>query len=86
MIIPPLLEPAVLGSRSLFETTRPEGSLKDVIIVEYGKINDQQLRGTITFSEARNTIFIEKLSLPASLLHSVRMRFNNQKPNKHVTN
>ena len=50
--------------------------MKDVISVECTEINGRVFSGTITYSEAREKIFIESLGLPATLLHSYKMSFN----------
>ena len=34
------------------------------------------LKGIITYTEAREKIFIEKLGLPTELLHSIKMNYN----------
>ena len=70
-----LVDPNMLGNKTIFVTKKSEGSLKDVLIVECIKINGGQFKGTITLTEAREKIFIEKLGLPANLLHSFKMNF-----------
>ena len=65
----------MLGNKTIFVTKKSEGSLKGVLIVECIEINGGQFKGKITLSEAREKIFIEKLGLPANLLHSFKMNF-----------
>ena len=73
---PPLPEPEVLSGRTIFITPKPDGNLRDVIIVECTEINGRAFSGTITYTEAREKIFIQSLGLPATLLHSYKMSFN----------
>ncbi len=59
------------GEKTLFVTERPTGFVRDVIMVEYQKLNGSPFRGTITFSEAKT-----KIGLEASLRYSVKMSIN----------
>ena len=73
-VVPP--SPIQLGNRSIFLTERPEGGMRDVITVECQKINGEDFRGTITYTEATLKIFQNKLGLPNDILHSVKMSFS----------
>ena len=70
-----LPSPPNLGSKTIFTTPGADGVMRDVIIVECSKLNDQAFRGTISYTEARDKIFMEKLGLPADLLHSMKMNY-----------
>ena len=73
---PPLLDPEVLTGRTIFVTPKPQGMMKDVIVIECSDINGRPFTGTITYTEAREKIFIESLGLPTTLLHSYKFSFN----------
>ena len=64
-----------LGSSSVFFTSRPESGLRDVLTVECHKINGQDFKGTITYTEATVKIFQQELGLSTEILHSVNMSF-----------
>ena len=50
--------------------------MRDVIPVEWSKINGNDFKGTITYTEATIKIFQQKLELFAEILHSINMSFN----------
>ena len=72
----PIPAPRQLGSKSLFITPRSEGGLRDVINVECLKINGEDFKGAITYTEANIKIYQQKLGLRPENLHSVNMSFN----------
>ena len=57
-------------------TAKPEGPMRDVLTVECMKLNDTDFKGTITYSEAKERIFIEALGLSADLLHSLKFGYS----------
>ena len=67
--------PERLGSSSVFFTSRPESGLRDVLTVECHKINGEDFKGSITYTEATVKIFQQELGLSAEILHSVNMSF-----------
>ena len=64
-----------MGDKSLFVTPRPDGGLRDDLVVQCQTINGKPFRGTVTFKEAK-FIFEDKLGYERSLLHSIRTYFN----------
>ena len=71
------LSPKLMGTDSLFTTSRPNGKMRDVLTVECYKINESDFKGTINYSEAKEKIFMEELGLPVQLLHSLKMSYTN---------
>ena len=43
------LSPKLLGAESIFTTMRPDGRLRDVLIIECYKINESDFNGTINY-------------------------------------
>ena len=70
------LSPVQLGNKSMFLSQRPEGGMRDVITVECQKINGEDFKGTITYTEATLKIFQTQLGLPNDILHSAKMSFS----------
>ena len=60
-----------LGEHSYFVTQKPEGGLRDDIIIECNTINDSEFRGAITFKEAKFGMFQDIFGYDPSLVHSV---------------
>ena len=69
--------PELLGNRSMFHTFKPEGGLRDVLTIECQKINGEDFKGSITYTEATVKIFQQALELPTDVIHSVKMSFDN---------
>ena len=67
---------ANMGEKSFFVTAKPDKGLRDDVIIECQTINGNPFKGTITFKEAKLTIFEGKLGYDRSLLHSIRTSFN----------
>ena len=67
--------PGQLGAGSVFYTSRPEAGLRDVLTVECPKINGEDFKGTITYTEATVKMFQLELGLPVDIIHSVKMSF-----------
>ena len=72
----PVVIPGQIGDTTIFHTSRPNGGLRDVLTVECLKLNGEDFKGTITYTEATMKIFQQGLGLSASILHSVKMSFN----------
>ena len=68
--------PSQLGDRSIFHTFRASGGMRDLLTVECQKINGEEFKGTITYTEAAVKIFQQELGLQADVLHSIKMSFN----------
>ena len=68
--------PRRLGENSLFITPRPEGGMRDLLIVECSKINGNEFKGTITYTEAMVKIYQQKLGLPVENLHAIKMSYS----------
>ena len=68
--------PEQIGEKSVFHTSRPEGGLRDVLTVECLKLNGDDFKGTITYTEATVKIFQQELGLSSEILHAVKMSFN----------
>ena len=68
--------PSQLGDGSIFHTFRAPGGLRDVLTVECQKLNGEEFKGTITYTEATVKIFQQELGLQSGDLHSVKMSFN----------
>ena len=71
-----IVPPVQLGNNSVFHTFRPEGGMRDVITIECQKINGEEFKGTITYTEATVKIFQQGLGLTNEILHAVKMLFN----------
>ena len=71
--------PKLLGSETLFTTSRPEGKMRDVITIDCYKINESDFKGTISYEEANEKIFTGALGLPVQLLHSLKMSYTDQR-------
>ena len=65
-----------MGDKSFFVTPRPDGALRDDLIVQCQTINGKPFRGTVTLKEAKLDIFEGKLGYNRTLLHSIRTSFN----------
>ena len=65
-----------MGDRSFFVTPRPDGGMRDDLIVQCQTINGKPFKGTVTFKEAKHEIFQGKLGYEQTLLHSIRTTFN----------
>ena len=65
-----------MGERTIFVTPKPEGGMRDEIVIECQKLNDKPFKGTITFKEAKIAIFQNTLGYQPDLLHSIRTSFN----------
>ena len=72
----PAVIPNQLGENSIFHTFRSEGGLRDVLTIECQKLNGEDFKGTITYTEATVKIFQQGLGLSTDILHSVKMSFN----------
>ena len=70
-------DPTSMGEQTFFRTPKPEGSMRDVVIVEIRTLNDEPFRGTLTYTEACTNIFVECLGLDATLIHGVKFAFSN---------
>ena len=68
--------PLDLGDRTRFVTPEQTGPFRDEIVVECQKINDQPFKGTITFTEATESIFMAIMGFNYNDLYSVRFRFS----------
>ena len=68
--------PADLGDNTRFVTPAQNGPFRDEIVVECQKINDRPFKGTITFTEATDSIFMAIMGFNFNDLYSVRMRFS----------
>ena len=68
--------PRSLGADSIFVTDKPKGPMRDVLTVECSKLNDEEFKGTVTYTEAKEKIFMEALGLNADLLHSLKFGFS----------
>ena len=68
--------PADLGENTRFVTPEQSGPYRDEIVIECQKINDRPFKGTITFNEAADRIFVETLGFKFEDLYSVRMRYS----------
>ena len=68
--------PLDLGENTRFTTPAADGPLRDEIVVECQRLNDQPFKGTITFNEAVDTIFTDIMGFQFSDLYSVRMRYS----------
>ena len=68
--------PTNMGDRTIFVTPKPQGGMRDDILIECQTLNGRPFKGTITYKEAKIAIFEEKLGYQQSLLHSIRTSFN----------
>ena len=68
--------PRQMGTNSIFITKRPEGAMRDVVNVECTKINGEDFKGTITYTEATVKMSQQKMGLQTDNLHSIKMYFN----------
>ena len=59
-----------------FVTPAPVGAMRDEITIEIQTINGNPFRGTLTFHEALEGIFLRCLELDRCLLHGIRFRFS----------
>lgn len=66
-----------MGEDTLFKTPRPEGCMRDTLIVEVRTINSEPFRGTLTYTEASMDIFQGVLGLKEEMLHGVKFAFSN---------
>ena len=65
-----------LGDLTRFVTPPADGQMRDEFTVECQKLNDRPFKGTVTFDEARDTIFHEILGFDYTDLYSIRMRYS----------
>ena len=68
--------PFDLGENTRFVTPRSEGALRDEITIECQTLNGRPFKGTLTFNEAVDSIFVEILGFSFDDLYSVRMRYS----------
>ena len=68
--------PTNMGDRTIFVTPKPEGGMRDDIVIECQTINGKPFKGTVAYKEAKVAIFEEKLGYDKELLHSIRTSFN----------
>ena len=60
----------------IFKTAPPNGPMRDELVIEIQKINGKPFKGQLTFTEAKDGIFVECLDLNVRLIHGIRFRFN----------
>ena len=65
-----------LGEQTRFVTPPPNGQMRDEFTVECQKLNDRPFKGSITFDEARDTIFNQILGFEKRDLYSIRMQYS----------
>ena len=65
-----------MGERTLFVTPKPDGGMRDDIVVQCQTITGKPFKGTVTFKEAKFDIFEGNLGYEQALLHSIRTTFN----------
>ena len=65
-----------LGDLTRFVSPPADGQMRDEFTVECQKLNDRPFKGTVTFDEARDTIFHEILGFDYTDLYSIRMRYS----------
>ena len=65
-----------LGDETRFITPPPDGQMRDEFVVECQTLNDVPFKGSVTFEEARVTIFHDILGFAINDLYSIRMRFS----------
>ena len=63
--------PSNMGDRTKFVTPKPEGGMRDDIVIECQTINGKPFKGTVTYKEAKLEIFEGKLGYEQGLLHSI---------------
>ena len=68
--------PKSMDAESIFTTARSEGPMRDVLTVECMKLNENDFKGTVTYSEAQDKIFTEALGLSPDLLHSLKFGYS----------
>ena len=56
---------------SKFVTPAPEGGMRDEITVEVQTVNEKPFKGSLTFDEALNGIFVHCLELDTKILHGI---------------
>ena len=61
---------------SKFVTPAPEGGMRDEITVEVQTVNEKPFKGSLTFDEALNGIFVHCLELDTKILHGIRFRYS----------
>ena len=64
------------GDRTKFVTAPANGQMRDEFTVECQTLNDRPFKGTLTFEEARVTIFHEILGFEINSLYSMKMEFS----------
>ena len=69
-------EPAGLGVNTRFVTPEPDGAFRDDFGIEFRTINGHPFKGTITFTEAKYTVFMRILGFESALLYSIRNSFS----------
>ena len=72
----PVVVPGQIGEKSIFHTSRAEGGLRDVLTIECQKMNGEDFKGTITYTEATVKILEQELGFTTDILHAVKMSFN----------
>ena len=65
-----------LGEQTRFVTPPPNGRMRDEFTVECQRLNDRPFKGSITFDEARDTIFNQILGFEKKDLYSIRMMYS----------
>ena len=61
---------------SVFVTSKPEGALRDEIVVEFHTFDDKPFKGTITIKEARRKIFQEILGFKQADLCGLKLTYS----------
>ena len=65
-----------LGKNTRFKTPPADGQFRDEIVVECQTLNERPFKGSITYEEARETIFHDVLGFEHYDLYSIRMRYS----------
>ena len=65
-----------MGERTKFVTAPPNGHMRDEFTVECQTLNERPFKGSLTFEEARVTVFHEILGFDINSLYSMRMEFS----------
>jgi hypothetical protein len=60
----------------MFVTPAPNGAMRDEITIEVQTVNGKPFKGSLTFHEALEGIYIKCLELDRGLLHGIRFRFS----------
>ena len=65
-----------MGDRTKFVTPPANGQMRDEFTVECQTLNERPFKGSLTFEEARVTIFHEILGFEINALYSMRMEYS----------